>query len=205
MNKNQILTSVRRQSSAILKKKLTTELSEEEKQTIELVLRQRGVLDEDLGNKEDLEVIKLTKDQINKIDKVIIEVCEINNQKLTDGVGKILDTVEEYSDLTLDQALQIEKLLVMFKRDKKKISSQITLSNSSTTPSKKRKGVELTEFQKEFLQQKLSELELGTKTKHEIIISLMEFGITKQQIDKNVDDKVLHWSTVYSIYRENGK
>lgn len=42
-------------------------------------------------------------------------------------------------------------------------------------------------------------------SKKELVVGWMEFGITKQQIDKFVDPTVVGWSYAYSIYREHGK
>jgi len=205
MKKEQILASVRRKSSAILKKDLLKEESQEKREIIEAVLRQRGCLKEDLG--EGLNTPTPSKEQLEKLDEVITRVCECDDDKLKSSVGEILETVQEYSELSL---LQVETILTLSKKLKPPKPQQPVLQKtlpkeSIVSQTTKKSSQSLTEEQSNFLQQKLSELTSGSQTKRETIISLMEFGLTKQQIDKNVDDKILHWSTVYSIYRENGK
>lgn len=70
----------------------------------------------------------------------------------------------------------------------------------------KRKEVpEFTQGQRDFVDSQLSDYQSGKISKKETVINLMEFGIMKQQIDRFVDSKILHWSYVYDIYRVHGK
>lgn len=63
----------------------------------------------------------------------------------------------------------------------------------------------LTSQQKDKINQDIDVYQRGEINKKDMIVSWMSFGITKQQIDKFVDPKIVGWSYAYSVYREYGK
>jgi len=79
------------------------------------------------------------------------------------------------------------------------------VSEPAAKVSRKREIIPFTEEQTQFVGDQIKRYEAKELSKKELVVSFMEFGITKQQIDKFVDSSILHWSYVYDIYRAHGK
>ena len=55
----------------------------------------------------------------------------------------------------------------------------------------------LTEEQNDFINSSIDLYKKGELTKKELVIKFIEFGITKQQVDKFVDSTVVGWAYAY--------
>lgn len=96
-SKINLISALRKQSSQVLRKQLeNTDLLPERRQLITTILEKRGVL-----QPENFE--KISSETEKRVFSSITEVCEREDSKLTDSVGEILETVEEYSELSEDQ------------------------------------------------------------------------------------------------------
>lgn len=75
----------------------------------------------------------------------------------------------------------------------------------TTTKKMTNKPTPFTPEQQEYVDKLVGQLVSKEVTKKDFTLSLMEYGITKQQIDKYVDSSIISWSYVYPIYKQYGK
>ncbi len=83
MKTSDLLTTLRRQASVVLLKKLEQDLSLEERSNIHIILKQRGV---EIPEKDSLK----TQSFVKKLDKLICDVCESSDAKFKMKVGALL-------------------------------------------------------------------------------------------------------------------
>lgn len=204
MTSNQILTSVRRKSSVLLKKQLEKDITAEEREAIIQVLKQRGsIVETEVETKE-----VLTQEQLVQLDAAITNICECEDDEIKSEAGCILETVTEYSELTLFQFEQITKLA---SKISKKVSKPVPVSTpetekvKSSSPVKRTEVVELSEEEEEFLQSQLKELELKTISKKKFIASFVEKNFNRKALQKALPKGVIDSTYIYDIYKEMGK
>lgn len=204
MTSNQILTSVRRKSSVLLKKQLEKDITAEEREAILQVLKQRGsIVETEVETKE-----VLTQEQLVQLDAAITNICECEDDEIKSEAGCILETVTEYSELTLFQFEQITKLA---SKISKKVSKPVPVSTpetekvKSSSPVKRTEVVELSEEEEEFLQSQLKELELKTISKKKFIASFVEKNFNRKALQKALPKGVIDSTYIYDIYKEMGK
>lgn len=205
MTSNQILTSVRRKSSVLLKKQLEKDITAEEREAILQVLRQRGSIVE-AEEAETKEV--LTQEQLVELDSAITNICECEDDEIKSEAGCILETVTEYSELTL---LQFEQITKLASKISKKVSRPVPVPTPETekvknpSPVKHTEVVELSEEEEEFLQSQLKELELKTISKKKFIASFVEKNFNRKALQKALPKGVIDSTYIYDIYKEMGK
>jgi len=90
-----------------------------------------------------------------------------------------------------------EKTEVEIKTPKPVAVKPVTVSKRVITP--------FTPEQQEVVNTEIKRYQDSVISKKELVVTLMENGIAKQQIDRYVDPKILNWSYVYDIYRAHGK
>lgn len=179
MNREQILTSIRRKSSEILKKELTENISLEEKELIKLVLRQRGVLERN----QQTPILQPTPEQLNKLDIIITKICECDNDDLKSQVGEVLETVEEYSDLSLEQVQRVEKLWEVYLNRK--------TTSLSIEQSKEIKSID-------FLVSQLSEKKI---TKKFLVESCIKLNIDRRVLSSLLPKGLIDSTYIYDLYK----
>lgn len=205
MTSNQILTSVRRKSSVLLKKQLEKDITAEEREAILQVLKQRGSIVE-AGEAETKEV--LTQEQLVELDSAITNICECEDDEIKSEAGCILETVTEYSELTL---LQLEQITKLASKISKKVSKPVPVPTpetekvKSSSPVKRTEVVELSEEEEDFLQSQLKELELRTISKKKFIASFVEKNFNRKALQKALPKGVIDSTYIYDIYKEMGK
>ena len=206
MTSNQILTSVRRKSSVLLKKQLEKDITAEEREAIIQVLKQRGsIVETEVETKE-----VLTQEQLVQLDAAITNICECEDDEIKSEAGCILETVTEYSELTLLQFEQITKLASKIPKKVSK-SAPVPAPTSETekvknpSPVKHTEVVELSEEEEEFLQSQLKELELKTISKKKFIASFVEKNFNRKALQKALPKGVIDSTYIYDIYKEMGK
>lgn len=204
MTSNQILTSVRRKSSVLLKKQLEKDITAEEREAIIQVLKQRGsIVETEVETKE-----VLTQEQLVQLDAAITNICECEDDEIKSEAGCILETVTEYSELTL---LQFEQITKLASKIPKKVSKSAPAPTSETekvknpSPVKHTEVVELSEEEEEFLQSQLKELELKTISKKKFIASFVEKNFNRKALQKALPKRVIDSTYIYDIYKEMGK
>lgn len=205
MTSNQILTSVRRKSSVLLKKQLEKDITAEEREAILQVLKQRGSIVE-AEEAETKEV--LTQEQLVQLDAAITNICECEDDEIKSEAGCILETVTEYSELTL---LQFEQITKLASKISKKVSKPVPVPTpetekvKSSSPVKRTEVVELSEEEEEFLQSQLKELELKTISKKKFIASFVEKNFNRKALQKALPKGIIDSTYIYDIYKEMGK
>ena len=205
MTSNQILTSVRRKSSVLLKKQLEKDITAEEREAILQVLKQRGSIVE-AEEAETKEV--LTQEQLVELDAAITNICECEDDEIKSEAGCILETVTEYSELTL---LQFEQITKLASKISKKVSKPVPVPTpetekvKSSSPVKRTEVVELSEEEEEFLQSQLKELELKTISKKKFIASFVEKNFNRKALQKALPKGIIDSTYIYDIYKEMGK
>lgn len=205
MTSNQILTSVRRKSSVLLKKQLEKDITAEEREAILQVLKQRGSIVEAV-EAETKEV--LTQEQLVELDAAITNICECEDDEIKSEAGCILETVTEYSELTL---LQFEQITKLASKISKKVSKSAPVPTpetekvKSSSPVKRTEVVELSEEEEDFLQSQLKELELKTISKKKFIASFVEKNFNRKALQKALPKGIIDSTYIYDIYKEMGK
>lgn len=209
MTSNQILTSVRRKSSVLLKKQLEKDITAEEREAILQVLKQRGsIVETEVETKEVETKEVLTQEQLVQLDAAITNICECEDDEIKSEAGCILETVTEYSELTL---LQFEQITKLASKISKKVSKPVPVSTpetekvKSSSPVKRTEVVELSEEEEEFLQSQLKELELKTISKKKFIASFVEKNFNRKALQKALPKGVIDSTYIYDIYKEMGK
>lgn len=85
------------------------------------------------------------------------------------------------------------------------VGKPVAEKTATVTTSKRRKVEPFTPEQKSRIDADITLFRDKKISKKDLVIGWMEFGITKQQIDKLVDSSVVGWAYAYDIYRQYGK
>ena len=145
-----------------------------------------------------------------------LQVLELRGKDTSDLRGVVEDVFKKVGDtyvvevapetsLTEDEALQVLESEEKFE-EKKPVEVVKTKKESVIEVTKKvTKIPELTDEQRAKIDLDIERFKEGELSKKQLVISWMEFGIMKQQIDKFVDPKVVSWSYAYPIYKVHGK
>lgn len=209
------LAAIRRQSTAILLSKLngSATLSQENKQLILQVLKQRGIDTSSFTGETAPEVKeKLSEEKLKEVNKAIDLICEFGSDEVKLEAGNILENISEYEDLTETQAdtliqffLQIKKLspkksekVVPIKPEQPKESPKPTTTN---TPGKKKEVTPLTEEQGYLVEEQLKKLSEKMLSKKQFITSLIEAGFERLQVTKLVTKGLIDETYVYDLYK----
>ena len=84
-------------------------------------------------------------------------------------------------------------------------TTTLPLKKDTITQTSKKTILPLTEDQLSKISEDIEKFLKKEISKKQLVVGWMDFGITKQQIDKFVDPSIIGWSYVYTIYREHGK
>lgn len=184
MKTNEIITKARRKSTVELQKSLEKELSPEQREAIEFVLKSRGVevisvqqIEKEIMNNQ-IENFKKEVDEeealetpvnnetIQEIDSIICKICEENKPEMVKQLYDIMKE-KEVSKLTYEEIESIKKLSKT--KSKSKIKKEKTEESGKVSEGKNKSLLKYIDF---YNQNNITpEAVVGLKTKREKIIA----------------------------------
>lgn len=150
-----------------------------------------------------LEVLRSRGQDVSEWETVIeIPVKESEFRKV--GSSSIFEASPE-EELTQKELQRVQSEERILNKGLQKVVSNKDVKLDKVVTQKKISITPLTDEQSSRINQDIELYQKGEMSKRDMIVSWMNFGITKQQIDKFVDSKIVGWSYAYSVYREYGK
>lgn len=206
MKTNEIITKARRKSTVELQKSLEKELSPEQREAIEFVLKSRGVevisvqqIEKEIMNNQ-IENFKKEVDEeealetpvnnetIQEIDSIICKICEENKPEMVKQLYDIMKE-KEVSKLTYEEIESIKKLSKT--KSKSKIKKEKTEESGKVSEGKNKSLLKYIDF---YNQNNITpEAVVGLKTKREKIIAcIYGLKITKESTSELTGISVKH-------------